>query len=162
MPVRNPRVSENTRRIALEHFALAVELAHAVDIELALLCGVTPAAPSTRFEVEGLDLGSLLGPPLDYLLGVDQRLKNALRRGSDVSFPNDCICAGTDTLVSASGASILLSCVYLRIFRRFLRADSVACSFSRNDFRLARFICQKLRYCPSQESTAFNGSGLSW
>src|SRR4029077_4128384 len=52
VPVGDPRICENTRRIVLEYFAVAVELAGAVDVEFRFFGVVGPATALARIESE--------------------------------------------------------------------------------------------------------------
>ena len=82
VPVRDPGVGQQTRRIEFQHFSFAKELAHAIDVQLALLGSEAPFAARTRIHFKELGLTFLAVPPEHQLLWIGDRLKYLARAGA--------------------------------------------------------------------------------
>src|SRR5712691_8108063 len=118
VPVGDPGIRQNARRIEFNNLSMSFEFAHAVDLELAGGIGglEAPLAADARVHFKNRNLADVVVPPLHLLGGVGQGAKNALGRGGDIDFTDDCIEIGGDdgswhvcsSLFSASyGAAIL-------------------------------------------------------
>src|SRR5207245_6462863 len=91
VPVGDPGVRQNARRIQFNNLSMSFEFAHAVDLELAGGIGglKAPLAADAGVHFKHGDLADVVVPPLHLLGGVGQGAKHALRRCGDIDFTNN-------------------------------------------------------------------------
>src|SRR5437667_7507586 len=91
VPVGDPGIRQNARRIEFNNLSMSFELAHAIDFELAGGIGglEAPLAADARVHFKNGNLADVVVPPLHLLDGVGQGAKHALRRRGDMNFTNN-------------------------------------------------------------------------
>src|SRR5208282_5184762 len=77
MPISDPRIDEQPRRIEFKNLSVALEFAHSVDHEVALLRSVAVAASQPRIHLPRFDRATRIGEPEHELCGIGKRLENA-------------------------------------------------------------------------------------
>src|SRR5438094_9302267 len=119
VPVGDPGIRQNARRIEFNNLSMSFEFAHAIDFELAGGIGryEAPLAADAGVHFTHGDLADVVVPPLHLLGGVGQGAKNALRRCGDIDFTNNGVEVRSDdgswhvcsSLFSASCCAEILS-----------------------------------------------------
>src|SRR5438105_9937275 len=91
VPVGDPGIRQNARRIEFNNLSMSFEFAHDVDLELAGGIGglEAPLAADARVHFKNGNLADVVVPPLHLLDGVGQGAKHALRRRGDMNFTNN-------------------------------------------------------------------------
>src|SRR4029077_12290721 len=97
VPIGDPGIHEQPRRIEFENLANGLEYVDSIDGHGgAGLVLEMPAATATRIHLPKLTRAGLAGPPLHQLIRLGERLKHALRRRRDFDFGDDCILIRSD------------------------------------------------------------------
>jgi hypothetical protein len=111
VPISDPRVGQQARRIEFEHFALAKELAYSVDVQIGLLSSEAPLPSGACIHLKKFGGTLFAVPPANHLLGIDERLKHALGRSGNFDFADNRVLLRSGVIrVVATGVSLELFC----------------------------------------------------
>src|SRR5579862_133068 len=97
MPIRIPGLHNQPRRIDLEKLAVMLEAINSARILAAAFFGnELPLATWARVHFPENDFEGVASTPLQRLLAIDDRLKDALGRNGDFDFGDDGVVVGSD------------------------------------------------------------------
>src|SRR5271166_5920769 len=96
MPVGDPCIDEQARRIEFQYLTVTLELADTVNDKIAFLRGVAVAATEARIHVPEFHRAARVGEPAHELIGFSQRLEDTARRRRDLDLRDNRILVGRD------------------------------------------------------------------